>query len=399
MTDTVIFVANGFTRDNVRLQPWRYVYELAKYKSKEDKVIVITEGSSDISKKDWEEGFSVIETRLLSVKKQSELGCYLKSLEPIEVWWSTTPRSIAFYPTLSRLNCHKIAFITCPLYKWVELIRASLYGVPYEQTKALWKQRLIPRILFKWFLNGKTFNHVVVQSKNNQTILKGNGIKQDKISLLPVGIDEDDVQPVDKVIYSQVVDSLNKKSNEVIFLYFGAIRPIRGFDALIKALPYVSKRNPNVRLVVLARGAPEKQCNNLLRDLDTKGLDDSVSIVGGWLSREQVWAYIELADIVVLPFLLVPSDIPIAVLESLARGKPVVVSPVDGLPELAYERGVIVDPLNTQKFSEELYRLSIDSNRIEQYTQAAINFTSSYPRWSDVGSLMQDISNRIQSKL
>ena len=84
MTDTVVFVANGFTRDNVRLQPWRYVYELAKYKSKENKVIVITEGGSDVSREDWDEGFSVIETRLLSVKKQSALGGLLKTFEPDE---------------------------------------------------------------------------------------------------------------------------------------------------------------------------------------------------------------------------------------------------------------------------------------------------------------------------
>ena len=83
-----------------------------------------------------------------------------------------------------------------------------------------------------------------------------------------------------------------------------------------------------------------------------------------------------------------PSDIPIAVLEALARGKPVVVSPVDGLPELAIDRGVIVDPLNTQKFSEELSSLSNDAERIEKYRNEAKKFIDEYPRWNDIGILM-----------
>jgi len=64
VTDTVVVVANGFTRDNVRLQPWRYIFELAKHKSKSNKVFVLTEGGTDAAIDLWEEGFTVVETRL-----------------------------------------------------------------------------------------------------------------------------------------------------------------------------------------------------------------------------------------------------------------------------------------------------------------------------------------------
>ena len=127
----------------------------------------------------------------------------------------------------------------------MELIRASFSGVPYEQSRALWQQRLVPRFLFKWFLNCKTFDHIAVQSKNNQKILEGSGINKDKICQLPVGIDEEDIKPSDKTILEQVSDNLNRKENEVIFLYLGALRPIRGFDSLIKAFPDVIKKNRN----------------------------------------------------------------------------------------------------------------------------------------------------------
>lgn len=393
MTDTVVVVANGFTRDNVRLQPWRYIFELAKHKSKSNKVFVLTEGGTDAAIDLWEEGFTVVETRLLSVKKQPKLAEYIASLKPTELWWSTTPRSIAFYFVLSKINCKKIAFITCPLYRWMELIRASLLGVPYVQTKALWNQRFIPRFLFTFFLNSKIFDSITVQSKNNLNILAKAGIKKRKLHFLPVGIDEEDVLPVDEKIHLQVSDKINKKIEDIVFLYLGALRPIRGFDSLIKAFPDVAIKNKNARLVVLARGASDKKCHAVLNELKQHNIDGRIEIIGGWLTRSEVWSYIELSDIVVLPFVLVPSDIPIAVLESLARGKPVIVSPVDGLPELAEGRGIIVDPLNTSVFADELYKLSKDKNRLEEYTQAAKIYMHSYPRWNDVGKLMDKISN------
>lgn len=394
MKGTIIFVANGFTKENIRLQPWRYVYELAKHKSSSNNVVVITEGNREALSSIWDEGFTVVETNLLGIRKQNALSLYISSLKPDELWWSSTPRTVAYYPVLSNINCHKVAFITCPLYRWMELIRASLSGVPYEQTKALWSQRLIPRFLMRWLFNSRLFDHIVVQSKNNMNILEGNGVCKEKISLLPVGIDEEDAGPINENVLMTVSQTLKNNNNEVTFLYLGALRPIRGFDSLVKAFPSVVKKNPNVRLVVLARGASEEKCQQLLSDLKSKGLESNVSVFGGWLGRDELRSYIELSDIVVLPFVLVPSDIPIAALEALARGKPVVVSPVDGLPELVTGRGVVVDPLKTLKFSDALYSLSEDSIRIEQYKKAAKTFIDRYPRWKDVGSLMEGICEK-----
>ena len=48
MTQTVVFVANGFTKENIRLQPWRYVYELASYRARNSNVVVITEGDHEV---------------------------------------------------------------------------------------------------------------------------------------------------------------------------------------------------------------------------------------------------------------------------------------------------------------------------------------------------------------
>lgn len=394
MSDTVVFVANGFVKDNVRLQPWRYVYELAMHKAKTARVIVITEGATEALLTNWGVNLDVVETNLLSIKRQSQLADYIDSLSANEVWWSTTPRTIAYRKVLKRLNCHKVAFITCPLYRWSELMRASMAGVPYVQSKALWSQRLIPRFIFRSMLNSHIFNHVVVQSHNNYTILEQHGVKPDKLSILPVGIDVEDAEPIDESVTARITASYSKTEGETVFLYLGALRPIRGFDALLKAFPAVVKANPQARLLVLARGADDKKCANYRHQFEQQGIAENVSIIGGWLEKDEVRAYIELSDIVVLPFVLVPSDIPIAALEALARGKPVVVSNVDGLPELAQGRGEVIEPLNTAKFSSALVSLASNPAQLHKYTQAANDFIYSYPRWQDVGAIMDEICSK-----
>jgi len=390
--DTIVFVANGFTKENARLQPWRYVYELALSRAKECNVYVITEGSSELITEEWQPGFSVIQTSNLNIKTQEKLLNIILALNPTELWWSTTPRSIAYYSLLSKIQCKCVAFITCPLYTWKELARASLAKIPFVQTKALWLQRLVPRFFFKWMLNKNFIDKVLVQSEKNRKIIEELGVNKNKLDLLPVGIDKEDIEPVDSSLIDELVAKHTEISGKVVYLYFGALRPIRGFDALMEAFPKAVAKNPDIHLIVLARGAEQSVCDKLINQLTHLKLQDNITVIGGWLTRQQVWAYIEISDAAVLPFVLVPSDIPIAVLEAMARGKPVVVSHVDGLPEMARGRGVIVDPLNANKFAEQLYLLSIDNERRLMLGKAAKSYMDKYPCWDDVGIMAKEMS-------
>lgn len=394
MQGLFVFVANGFNKENCRLQPWRYVYELAKHQSANNRVIVVTEATGEAARTTWSNNFDVLETKLLGIKQQSKLYELIESLEPDEIWWSSTPRSIAYYPLLRRLTCRKVAFITCPLYRWGELMRASMAGVPYFQSKALWSQRLVPRFMLRIMLNSPIFDHVVVQSRNNYSILENHGVNTAKLSILPVGIDEEDAKPVNDDVLNRVRHTVTCSEKKMLFLYLGALRPIRGFDALLKAFPSVVKKNPQAKLLVLARGADDKKCADYSQQFKSQGIADNVTIIGGWLEKDEVRAYIELSDIVVLPFVLVPSDIPIAALEALARSKPVIVSNVDGLPELAQGRGLVVDPLNIDKFASHMADIANDETQLSKYQQAANDFMTSYPRWAGVGNIMDKICSK-----
>ena len=106
--------------------------------------------------------------------------------------------------------------------------------------------------------------------------------------------------------------------------------------------------------------------------------------MGGWLSREDVWANMQACDAVVLPFVIVESDVPIAILEALARGRPVIASPVDGIPELVDGRGLIVDPLDADALALAMVRLSQDGALLRRLGSAAREFMATYPTWDEI---------------
>ena len=90
---------------------------------------------------------------------------------------------------------------------------------------------------------------------------------------------------------------------------------------------------------------------------------------------------------VVLPFVVVPSDVPIAVLEALARGKPVIASAVDGIPELVRGRGAVVDPLDKRQMAAAMIELAGSESMRRQMARASRDFMMAHPDWDKVAEL------------
>jgi len=229
------------------------------------------------------------------------------------------------------------------------------------------------------------FRKIFVQSRANLEVLRLGGIPEDKIVLLRVGIDKADRISVATNASEDRQTESDTKIRDVTLLYFGAIRKIRGFDALVDAFSQVVQQVSNVKLKVLARGADDKEAAAIEARLERLGLAHKIAVTGGWLSREQVWNHIESSDVVVLPFIIVPSDVPIAILEAMARGKPVIGSPVDGIPELIEGHGLIADPLNPAALASAIVSLVQDKSQRNRLGNDALTYMQSYPDWEQIG--------------
>jgi len=131
---------------------------------------------------------------------------------------------------------------------------------------------------------------------------------------------------------------------------------VKGLETLVKAMGMI-KSKAEVHAYVVGAGPLRSKLQALI---DETGLTDTVKLCG-FLPDEEKLAYLAKSDLFVLPSLYEP--IPIAILEALAAGLPVVASDVGGISELVRPgvNGLLVKPGNPDDLAAAISNLINDS--------------------------------------
>jgi len=130
----------------------------------------------------------------------------------------------------------------------------------------------------------------------------------------------------------------------------------KGHTYLLKAIQYLVKEFPDVNLWIIGQGPLKITLEQEAKDLGIQGH------VTFWGERNDVVDLIEQSTICVLSSLR--EGLPLAILEAMAQGKPVVAHRIGGVPEAVEEgvTGFLVEPKNTRQFSEKLSLLLSDQD-------------------------------------
>jgi glycosyltransferase involved in cell wall biosynthesis len=115
-----------------------------------------------------------------------------------------------------------------------------------------------------------------------------------------------------------------------VLLFFGFVRPYKGLDILLRAMPAILQREPSLRLVVAGQffEAPEK-FRLLIKQL---GIGASVDLYPGYVSRKRTALFFEAADAVVLPYRSATQSGVVQL--AYGHGVPVIVTPAGALPDM-----------------------------------------------------------------
>jgi glycosyltransferase involved in cell wall biosynthesis len=141
----------------------------------------------------------------------------------------------------------------------------------------------------------------------------------------------------------------------------------------------------------LARGINKTAELQINKRLAGYGLSSRVKVNGGWLSTEVLISEIQHATAVVLPFVLVPAELPVSVMEAIACGTPVIVSDIDGLPETAGSAGLVVSPGNAVALAATMQRLAMDNTLQQTLRKACLEQRKGYQSWPVIARLWADV--------
>ncbi len=131
---------------------------------------------------------------------------------------------------------------------------------------------------------------------------------------------------------SQARQRLNLAARERVLLFFGYVRPYKGLNYLLDALPEVLAEMPVKLLIAGEFYADEAQYRQQIEQL---GLWPHVLLKSDYIPNEEVGLYYAAADVVVLPYITATQSGIVQI--AYHYNKPVITTNAGGLPEVIAE--------------------------------------------------------------
>ena len=187
------------------------------------------------------------------------------------------------------------------------------------------------------------------------------GIQAPALSVIPMGVD----------LQNRFTPAPVARSRDEL-LFVGRLVAKKGLHFLVKAMPLIVARRPTVRLTIAGFG-PEEAA--LRRQVDSLGLVDHVAFQGA-VPQDRLPALYRRAALFVAPFVSDSSGdqegLPVALMEAIGCGCPVIAGRVPGLDDLLGEaaEAVCVDPADTPTLAAAVL------GALEQPQQARANADS-----------------------
>jgi glycosyltransferase involved in cell wall biosynthesis len=177
------------------------------------------------------------------------------------------------------------------------------------------------------------------------------GIPRSRIATIPNGVRYAPPAP------STLREELGLTPGDRLLVSVGNLYPVKGHHHLIEALALLADRHSTLHVAIAGRG---DMADALAASARSLGLTDRVHLLG---LRSDVGAVLAAADIFVLPSL--SEGLPLALLEAMFAGRPIVASDVGdvGVALAHGDAGVLVEAGRTAELAAALDRLLRDPER------------------------------------
>jgi glycogen synthase len=153
------------------------------------------------------------------------------------------------------------------------------------------------------------------------------GVDDERITVIPNGIDPGDLRPVDEPELRRLRAEFAAEDERLVLL-IGRLVYEKGFQLALDAMPAVIERAPKTRFLVAGSGTHEEE---LRRQASELGLMEHGTFLG-WIGDDVLHSLYRIADVCVVPSIYEPFGL--VALEAMASGCPCIVADTGGLREV-----------------------------------------------------------------
>ena len=221
--------------------------------------------------------------------------------------------------------------------------------------------------LFRWLIKFslKNCNNAIAVSGDLGEKIRSLGIDQDKIVVLRNGVNINRFKPLRN---NELRKYYKIKENDILILFVGYLDTFKGIFELIDVFYKIKQEHNNIKLMIIGTGPKKHEIENKVLASDLK---NSVIFTGN-LKPDEMHRYYQAADIFTLPSYT--EGLPLAILEAMSCGIPVIASDIGGIPEIIKnnENGFIIPPKNRKILKDRLMILINNAELREKFGRNSI---------------------------
>jgi glycosyltransferase involved in cell wall biosynthesis len=173
---------------------------------------------------------------------------------------------------------------------------------------------------------------------------------------------------IDPAYYGNEQSTNTAETDCLEILSIGSLQPYKGHIYLVKACAELKKRAVPFRCRIVGGGDLRPM---LERAIHEENLDGAVELLGP-RTQDEVSQLLQTANCYVQPSVITPSGkmegIPVALMEAMVSGIPVVATSISGIPELVKhgETGWLVPPENVEALADALSQIHANPTESKQ---------------------------------
>jgi glycosyltransferase involved in cell wall biosynthesis len=399
----VVVLSAGFEPRTARLQPHRTLLEMGIQLARlGHEAVLVSDCIAGLPEEDEMAGLRVRRVPSMHLFRGRDNPALLTALEneaPDVILWHLDLNSFIHQEFKHRFAHITFGVVTSPVYSnSLDILRLGARKLASNPDLAAthFSGSLVPGLLVRRaFAPGGLRGLITLSDTTRQHLLR-RGAPADRVWVAPPGVD---AAWLDTCLSDEDRTALRCQlhfdSNNFVVTYFGSPAPVRGLYTILDGLEKALVKQPNLGLVILSRRRTdewEQQTAFLDKAIARTGLRDRVRLIDGFLQQDELIRYILASDVVCLPFELVPSDVPLSILEAMALRKAVIGTTVACIPELLADgRGFLAPPASADALAELFATLATSPALIEARGRAAQAYVAGHRMWTHMGELLERV--------
>lgn len=355
------------------LMPWRTILEVAKVMTHEKHEVLVLNACYDESiRKDYEWQSVAIKALQIGFDVLAkELVAWDADAVFVPFSWRDGLKDLSI---LNHVGCKKIAYMAGGVYDlksaWTLLKNSGKsWAKPYLLESLVPKKRFVKSIKAAGLgvLIGLT--DVTVDSARKAGFGRA-------VAIYPGNDGFKDIEPDDSVVAKYGL------KGKKWLLFSGAPAAYRGAEMLLQAVDKV--KDDSIRLVMLMRTDVGSQYEIFEDALAKMKHPERVQIIKEKVTREQLRAFFGEAWYALLPFIVIPSEVPLTYFELLSCGTPVITFKNGGTTEYLKD-GLLVADKSVKGLAKALNEAWADKEKRERLSINGSKIMAAHPTWKEVG--------------